>query len=396
MGDRSRDAVLMRGPLTPAARGTRKATPEGPSAPAKASRSTGHRSSVGRATAPRSPRRVSGPASGIARAAVATAGALAPALPATRPAWPSTRPSRPVTRPRRAPREAGKRARSADRRSLPARAVAVVRALPDHALLDRVIRGRVWIPLLGVLLAGIVAMQVEVLKLNAGIGRSLEKSTTLQDRNQLLRASVAKLADDQRIESLAAKRGMFMPAPSAVHFVAAGRANDQRATANIHAPDPTTFTANLPAADTTAGAGGTSQSAGATVPGGSAITTTPAATGASTTGATPAISTTGGAATASSAPATSTATAPGTTATPAGTTAAGTTATGTPGAPTTATGATATSTPGPATTATGATAPSTGTPAGSATPTAPAGASASGGGGLVAAGAATGATSTGG
>ena len=48
------------------------------------------------------------------------------------------------------------------------RALAFVRSLPDHSLLDRLVRGRAWIPLLGVLLAGIVAMQVEVLKLGAG------------------------------------------------------------------------------------------------------------------------------------------------------------------------------------------------------------------------------------
>ena len=62
-------------------------------------------------------------------------------------------------------------------------------------------------------------MQVEVLKLGAGIGRSIERGTQLQSRNELLRASVATLADDQRIERLAVGMGMVMPAPTAVSFL---------------------------------------------------------------------------------------------------------------------------------------------------------------------------------
>ena len=62
-------------------------------------------------------------------------------------------------------------------------------------------------------------MQVEVLKLSAGVGRSIERSTALQSRNEQLRASVAALSDDQRIERLAASMGMVMPAPEAVNFL---------------------------------------------------------------------------------------------------------------------------------------------------------------------------------
>ncbi len=103
--------------------------------------------------------------------------------------------------------------------SLLARAQAFLVSLPDRPLLDRVVRGRAWIPILGVLLAGIVAMQVEVLKLNASMGRSLERGTALASRNQQLRASVSALSDDARIERLAAQQGMVMPAPEAVTFL---------------------------------------------------------------------------------------------------------------------------------------------------------------------------------
>jgi hypothetical protein len=97
--------------------------------------------------------------------------------------------------------------------------------------------------LLGVLLAGIVAMQVEVLKLGANIGRSLDRTTTLENTNQLLRANVAWLSDDQRIEKLAAGMGMVMAPPTAITMLPAAQgAAATRAAANIHAPSQSTFT----------------------------------------------------------------------------------------------------------------------------------------------------------
>jgi hypothetical protein len=101
---------------------------------------------------------------------------------------------------------------------------------------------------LGVLLAGIVAMQVEVLKLGTSVGRSIERSSVLLSQNEMLQASVATLADDQRIERLAAGMGMVMPGPTAVAFLAApSDGNAGKALASIHAPDPTGFAAALSA-----------------------------------------------------------------------------------------------------------------------------------------------------
>src|SRR5205085_11686362 len=97
----------------------------------------------------------------------------------------------------------------------------LIRSLPDRALLDRIVRGRAWIPLLGVMLAGIVAMQVELLKLNADTGRSIELIGSLQGRNDLLRAQVASSSDPKRIERLASPMGMTMPGPEAITFLKA-------------------------------------------------------------------------------------------------------------------------------------------------------------------------------
>ena len=89
------------------------------------------------------------------------------------------------------------------------------------------------------MLAGIVTMQVEVLKLGANVGRSIESSSALQTRNEQLRASVASLSDDGRIERLAAGMGMIMPTPGSAGFLSG--ASVAKAIANIHEPSPSTF-----------------------------------------------------------------------------------------------------------------------------------------------------------
>jgi len=200
---------------------------------------TGHRPKLRRTLSSRAPRRVSGPARSGPRDAPSGG----------RPEDARARPTSP-----RSPRSTS---RSSHR--IGARAAAFVRTLPDHPLLDRIVRGRAWIPLLGVMLAGIVATQVEVLKLGASVGRSVERSTQLETANEQLRANVATLADDQRIERLAAGMGMVMPAPDAVSFLSIRGSGDVgRAIANIHAPSPASFLSLLPAGGTTLTPGGQS------------------------------------------------------------------------------------------------------------------------------------------
>jgi cell division protein FtsL len=101
---------------------------------------------------------------------------------------------------------------------------------------------------LGLMLAGIVAMQVEVLKLGASEGRALQQSAALQSRNDILRASVAAASSEQRIESLAATRyGMVMPDPTSIVFLPSNEgANAIHASHNITAPNATAFLASMP------------------------------------------------------------------------------------------------------------------------------------------------------
>ena len=238
-----------------------------------------------RSTTPR-PRRVSGPVGGAVPAPVA-----APPAPARAPVAPRRRVSAPArpARPARPVRPARRGASARRRPPLGARIGTFVRGLPDHSLLDRLIRGRVWIALLGLMLVGIVATQVEVLKLGASMGRNIERATALQGRNEALRASVAALADDQRIEALAAKQGMLMPAPSDVTFVAPGGAPAiTRAVSAIHAPAASSFlsaTTGTGAVVTVASqsSSGSSSAGTSTDTGASASSATGATSGASST-----------------------------------------------------------------------------------------------------------------
>jgi hypothetical protein len=102
---------------------------------------------------------------------------------------------------------------------LGARVLVGLRALPDHRLLDRLVRGRAWIVLIGGALIGIVAMQVSLLKLNAGIGRDVQRSAVIQRENEALRATNSRLSGGERVQGIAGRMGLTVPAPGSVRFV---------------------------------------------------------------------------------------------------------------------------------------------------------------------------------
>jgi hypothetical protein len=153
-----------------------------------------HRRTVDRTIAPRSPRRVSGP---VTRRPVAVPGGAA----------------------------VGRQT-----------AVARVRALPDSRWLDRALRGRLWIWLLGAALLGVVGMQVSLLKLNSGIGRAVETSVTLERQNAALEASIARLSDTNRVQIGAAGLGMLVPAPGDVGYLDSRPSDPARAVEHMTPP----------------------------------------------------------------------------------------------------------------------------------------------------------------
>src|ERR687897_1373926 len=93
----------------------------------------------------------------------------------------------------------------------PATARSRIRTLPDHRVVDRLLRSRLWIWALGALLGGIVTMQVSLLKLNAGISRAVETTTTLERQNATLEASIARLSAPDKINTNARALGMVLP-----------------------------------------------------------------------------------------------------------------------------------------------------------------------------------------
>jgi hypothetical protein len=112
-----------------------------------------------------------------------------------------------------------------------------IRALPDHRVIDRLLRGRVWICFVGVALMGIVAMQVSLLKLNSGISRAVETAATLERQNSGMEASIARLASGERIRVAADRRGMVTPQAGAVKYVRVrGAADDGRALRRMRPP----------------------------------------------------------------------------------------------------------------------------------------------------------------
>jgi len=122
-------------------------------------------------------------------------------------------------------------------RSGPAQAVGLAEAVATHRLLDRLIRGRVWIVVIAFALIGIVTMQLVLLKLNAGIGRSLVRETLLQRENATLSAENSEVAAGEQIEGQAEHEGMELIPTGALRFLTAHPSSDiGKAAASLSAP----------------------------------------------------------------------------------------------------------------------------------------------------------------
>jgi hypothetical protein len=83
--------------------------------------------------------------------------------------------------------------------------------LPDYKLVDRLLRSRACIWLIGILLGGIVAMQVSLLKLNTGISNAYRTAETLEHKNQAYKAQIAELSSGELIRDKAIDLGFVDP-----------------------------------------------------------------------------------------------------------------------------------------------------------------------------------------
>ena len=106
--------------------------------------------------------------------------------------------------------------------------------------LDRLIRGRAWIGIVAFALIGIVTLQLGLLKLNAGMGRSIVRAEALQRQNAALAIENSQLAAGSRVEALAARLGMVVVPSGTLRFLHAGTdAQAARAASTLTAPSST-------------------------------------------------------------------------------------------------------------------------------------------------------------
>jgi hypothetical protein len=103
-----------------------------------------------------------------------------------------------------------------------------IRALPETRLIDSLLRGRAWIWVIGVLLGGIVAMQVSLLKLNAGISRAVTTASTLERQNAAFEADIAGLSSGERVRDAALAEEMVTPPPGTIEYLRARPERDAR------------------------------------------------------------------------------------------------------------------------------------------------------------------------
>lgn len=109
------------------------------------------------------------------------------------------------------------------------RAAVAARELPDSGAVLRMTRGRMWIGVLGSLLAGIVALNVVSLGLNASNGRVAEQINQLQQDNSTLRAEIDEKLSSTKVESAAVSLGLAVPGPDEISYLDYSAADVSRA-----------------------------------------------------------------------------------------------------------------------------------------------------------------------
>lgn len=181
--------------------------------------------------------------------------AHAPVLPVPRRGYPRPRPVAP------SPGVAG-------------RALGLIVAVPEHRLLDRLVRGRLWIGLVAFALIGIVAMQLLVLKLNTGIGTELQRAAQLQRENATVSIENSTAAAGENIEPQATRRGMQIAPAGAINFLDASSSDTATAASKLRHWNPTPSASS----STTSGeASATTTPEESTQPAASSAPTTPTA-----------------------------------------------------------------------------------------------------------------------
>jgi hypothetical protein len=93
--------------------------------------------------------------------------------------------------------------------------------LPDSSLMVRMTRGRAWIAVLGLLLAGIVAVNVVTLSLAASAGHVDRNIQALDQENSILRSRDAQRSGSARVRHEASALGLTVATTDQIGYVQA-------------------------------------------------------------------------------------------------------------------------------------------------------------------------------
>ncbi len=107
--------------------------------------------------------------------------------------------------------------------------------LPDSGLVVRMTRGRAWIAVLGVLLAGIVALNVITLSVAATAGRIDQSIQALEQENSILRSRDAQRSGAARVSRDATALGLAAPMVNKVDYLHASPRDIQTAARRLAA-----------------------------------------------------------------------------------------------------------------------------------------------------------------
>ena len=184
--------------------------------------------------------------------------ATTPAKPRARSSAPARRVSAPskAVRPKSAPRGArSSAARSRPKASATARrsritppggivmfpaaavggAAGAVGGIANSGLVVGISRSRVWIVVLGILLGGIVALNVWGLSLSASTSTMAAEIDELQRTNSVLETRIAQRLSSGRVQKAAAAVGLNAPAADAVRYVKASSSDAEKAAERLSA-----------------------------------------------------------------------------------------------------------------------------------------------------------------
>ncbi len=107
--------------------------------------------------------------------------------------------------------------------------------LADSGVVVGISRGRAWIFVVGILLCGIVAVNVLGLSLSAAGSETALKIDDLQRENSVLRGRTANRLSNDKVSAVAARLGLAVPAAGDVGYLDAGRRDVEEAARRLAA-----------------------------------------------------------------------------------------------------------------------------------------------------------------